>query len=278
MRIIADTYVLDEESLRRGTTADVYSAVNAARQQFAVKLYRSDGPAVGYAQELFSRERAALTALDHPGIVRLVDAGYSVEEASHYVVMEWVDTPLRAWLQTSAIEGWDSLMEEIGVPILRALRYAHERSVSHRDVKTDNVMMREGEPVLVDFGLARLLDAASLGATVRAFGTKPYAPPEHPEADHRGDLYSLGVTLVECFDLKAFDWDPSSYAESAARAIARMDIRPQARTFLERLLAVDPDDRYPTAELTRRRVPRGSRRAQNPEPGFTFRLAATFST
>jgi serine/threonine-protein kinase len=157
--------------------------------------------------ERVQREVLAMQALDHPNIVKVVEYEYSVKdgEASHYIVEEFIAgddlsahmTPGRGW-------SIDKIVEIFG-PLCDGLAALEAAKIVHRDLKPSNVRIRsDNSPVIVDFGLARVLDMSSITATVDGamFGTPRYFAPEQlrgtkHDIDHRTDLYALGVLIYE---------------------------------------------------------------------------------
>lgn len=166
------------------------------QQQVAVKLLRGLPDALT-AQRL-AAERQILAGLQHPNIARLYDGG-ATPGGQPYLVMEYVDgVALDRYLQAQALDLPARL--QLFLRICRAVQAAHQRLVLHCDLKPGNVLVRaDGEPVLLDFGIARLQDAAD-GAERGRFCTPPYASPELLAGQPVGvasDVYSLGVMLVE---------------------------------------------------------------------------------
>ncbi|MCB9915271.1 MAG: serine/threonine protein kinase [Planctomycetes bacterium] len=153
--------------------------------------------------ERFEREARVLARLDHPGVVRVVDAGRT--GTWYWLVMEYVDgVNLRKLIEEREVAPREALA--IVTQVCDALQYAHDQGVVHRDIKPENILVdRLGRVKIADFGLAKLVEreagAVTLTRSDQAMGTPQYMAPEQirrPLAvDHRADLYSLGVVLYE---------------------------------------------------------------------------------
>jgi serine/threonine-protein kinase len=147
------------------------------------------------------REAQAAARLNHPGIVTLYEMGE--EDGNALLVTELVEGATLARLAREG-ELSDREIGEIGADLCEALDHAHSRGVVHRDIKPENVQVTDGEPraKLMDFGIARLADGASLTAAGDVVGTLAYMSPEQAEGRPAGpeaDVYSLALTLYECW-------------------------------------------------------------------------------
>jgi serine/threonine protein kinase len=148
------------------------------------------------------REAQAAARLNHPGIVTLYELGE--EDGNALLVTELVDGATLAELHREGALS-DREIGEIGADLCEALDHAHCRSVVHRDIKPQNVLVtEEGEPraKLMDFGVARLTDGAGLTAPGDVVGTLAYMAPEQAEGREAGpaaDVYALALTLYECW-------------------------------------------------------------------------------
>jgi serine/threonine-protein kinase len=150
--------------------------------------------------ERFEREAKAAAALNHPNIVQVYDIGE--ENGTHFFAMEFVDGEDLA----QRLEREEKLPLEDGLSIIhsiaKALQFAHSRTIIHRDIKPDNIMVsQEGDIKLADMGLAKSVDEdKGVTATGVGLGTPYYMAPEQAEdasrADHRSDIYALGITLL----------------------------------------------------------------------------------
>jgi serine/threonine-protein kinase len=196
-----------------GTVYRVERTEGGFRQQAALKLLRSSRP--GSLQlERFERERQILASIDHPNIARLLDGG-STEDGQPYLVLELVEgLPIDRFCTERGLR-----LEarcELFVKVARAVDAAHRQLVVHRDLKPANILVDgRGEPRLLDFGLARLLDEDPTATQTAARMLTPrYASPEQilgQPVTTATDVYSLGVVLYELIAGR------SPYGEIAAR-------------------------------------------------------------
>ncbi len=253
VEVIDNRFILEPVPPRIGGTAHVYRARDHQREgaTVAIKLY--DGVAIDddLRLECFRRERAALEALTHPNVVRLVAAGRDQTRGQHYLALEWLEDDLVAHLrrQRSEALAWGSLARTVLRPLLEGLTAAQARRVIHRDIKPSNVMVAgDGTVKLADFGVAKLLDSIRLGMTVVELHSRPYAAPEREtgEIDGRSDLYSLGVTLIDV--LNGLDTRLRKDADVAS-VLGQLSLPDDARHFLGSLIEPDPDERPFTAKL-----------------------------
>ena len=205
------------------------------------------------------REAEVISRLRHPGICEIFEA--QLEGETPYLAMRYIHgEPLSARIaeSTRTPEERAALMATIE-RVAHALHAAHEAGVIHRDVKPANVMLAEdGEPVLLDFGIARILDdpATSLTGSEDVFGTPSYMSPEQlelpPDAlDRRTDVYSLGATLYECLTGRR-PFESATRAGLLAAIQKRApeipaELGPDLRAVLETALAKERDHRYATA-------------------------------
>jgi serine/threonine protein kinase len=165
------------------------------------------------------REAQAAARLNHPGIVTLYEMGE--EDGNALLVTELVAGATLAELSREGALS-DREIGEIGADLCEALDHAHCRSVIHRDIKPQNVLVTDGgEPraKLMDFGVARLADGASLTAPGDVVGTLAYMAPEQAEGREAGpaaDVYALALMLYECWSGE----NPNRRATPAATARA----------------------------------------------------------
>ena len=190
--------------LGRGGMAEVYKAYQPGLNRYvAVKVLHGhladDEDFIGR----FEREATAVARLRHPHIVQVYD--FDVESGLYFMVMEFVEGPtLKAELKERSVKGQIFPLPEttrIITALASAIDYAHSRGMVHRDLKPANVMFTaEGQVVLTDFGIARIVGAKRYTMTGAISGTPAYMSPEQGQGergDERSDIYSLGVVLYE---------------------------------------------------------------------------------
>ena len=227
------------------------------RQRVAIKLLRGVGSDPGIAGRM-AEERRILAGLGHPGIARLFDGG-TTPSGHPYLVMEYIDgPPLDAHCRHHGLGLHERL--QLFLRVCRAVQAAHQRLVVHCDLKPSNILVRdEVAPVLLDFGIARVLGQGQGGDDPSAFCTPAYASPEQlagASVDVTSDVFSLGVLLVELMARRTTgrgidDRDrpvplPSVLAQDDpgwARAL-----RGDLDAITAKACALDPAQRYPTVE------------------------------
>ena len=196
------SYELIEE-IGHGGMGEVYLAERCHgehRRQVAVKLLK---PGMHSKENLrrFSKEGQIIAKLEHPNIARLYDS--SSEGCRPYLVMEYVvGKPIDVYCDAEELSIRDRL--ELFLKVCAAVEFAHHHLVVHRDLKPSNILVTpEGEPMLLDFGISKLLDAEAINAdtaTQVLAMTPQYASPEQVRGEMvstSSDLYSLGVLLFE---------------------------------------------------------------------------------
>ncbi len=256
------------ESLGKGGMGEVYVAEDTRLgRRVALKVLSRDLAIDADRRERFEREARAVAALNHPNIVTI----YSVEEADGV-----------PFLTLELVEGrtLDALIPPGGLPVDRLLAYAipladavgaaHQRGITHRDLKPGNVMISDdGRVKVLDFGLAKLKESnASLAASLptqeltgegRIVGTVAYMSPEQAEGkpvDPRSDVFSLGVVIFEmATSQRPFKGDTQVSLLSAiikdtpsSLTDLKADLPRDLARIVRRCLSKDPEDRYQTAK------------------------------
>jgi serine/threonine protein kinase len=191
--------------LGRGGMGTVFLAEREEpRQRVAIKVIKR-GMDTDEIITRFRRERQLLAALNHPNIARLLD-GATTEDGLPYFVLEHVDgLPITEYCDEQKLDINRRL--QLFQKICGAVSYIHRNLIVHRDIKPSNILVTEdGEPKLLDFGIAKLLASEDVGTTivptvagVRLL-TPDYASPEQINGDQittASDIYSLGVVLYE---------------------------------------------------------------------------------
>ncbi len=198
-------YVL-EKLLGSGGVGRVYLATRETefQKQVAVKLLKR-GMDTDELVRRFVSERQILAQLEHPNVANLLDGG-ATADGRHYLVMEYVDgSPIDRYCSDNLLDVPQRL--KLFLKVCDAVHFAHRNLVVHRDLKPSNILVgQDGEPKLLDFGIAKLLRPESFPQTVlptapgwRAM-TPEYASPEQVRGgliSTASDVYSLGMVLYE---------------------------------------------------------------------------------
>jgi tRNA A-37 threonylcarbamoyl transferase component Bud32/tetratricopeptide (TPR) repeat protein len=260
---LGSSYTLGHE-LGGGGMSRVFAATETSLgRQVVVKVLPPE-MAEGVSIERFKREIQLAAQLRHPHIVPVLAAGVS-NGLPYYTMPLEEGHSLRARLAKS---GPMPVTEVISVlrDVAKALAYAHERGVVHRDIKPDNVLLTGGAAVVTDFGVAKALAASKredIGVTLTqigsSLGTPAYMAPEQAAADtnsnHRADIYAFGVMAYEMLAGR-----PPFYGKSGQKLLAAQmgerpepiaDVRPDVPPVLAQLvmkcLEKDADDRPQSA-------------------------------
>lgn len=229
------------EWLGAGGMGEVYRVARADgqyEQDAALKLMASRDRDVW---ERFNRERQLLANLDHPNIARLIDGGV-VDDGRPYMVMELIEgQPLCAPGETAGL----SLRSRLGLfgKVCEAVSHAHSRLVLHRDIKPANILVKHGEPRLLDFGVAGLI--AESESDLHAPMTLAYAAPEQIARQPVSvaiDVFGLGATLCEYLT------GQPPLRDGTAIRLPPNSLDADLRAILNRAVAADPSARYESAE------------------------------
>lgn len=193
----------------------------------------------GIASLSLTRELKALSDLEHNNIVRLF--GLGTDGAERFLVFEWLQETLEERIRSLGPSDWRDYYEQVGRPLLEALRYAHARGRVHRDLKPSNVMFSDQMvPKITDFGIARDLTEVHIGRTFAAVGSHPWTPAEQDDGmqSERRDLYSWAAICVASLTGR-LDYRSSAELRSAAEKL--QSVAPSH--LLTRCLSDTPEER-----------------------------------
>lgn len=189
-----------ERELGGGGMSRVFVARDLGLDRDVVVKVLSRESTAGVSGERFRREIQVIARLQHPHIVSILSAG-SADGALYYVMPFIGGESLRARI---AREGPLAVPDAVRIlrEVLDALAFAHKHGVIHRDIKPENVLIEAGHCVVADFGIAKALrESGTMTSAGVALGTPAYMSPEQatadPTADHRSDLYAVGVLGYE---------------------------------------------------------------------------------
>jgi serine/threonine protein kinase len=185
--------------LGKGGMAVVYRAVDTMLDRnVAIKVIQSESGNQEKFTKRFLRESKTLANLSHPNIVKVLD--YGEYEGAPYLVMEFISGgALKAMIGKPIPYAEAAAML---VPMARALHYAHQQKIVHRDVKPENILINDsGQPMLSDFGILKLVDleeSRGLTGTGKIVGTPAYMSPEQirgREVDGRADVIRWALSF-----------------------------------------------------------------------------------
>ncbi len=198
-QMIANRYMIVKH-IGQGGMADVYVAVDTLlNREVAIKILRGELCSDPISLLRFQREAQASCALIHPNIVEIYDVGE--DSNHHYIVMEYI----RGRTLKQLINQRGALLKEEAVDIMKQLvsatQEAHKKGVIHRDIKPQNVLVKDdGTIKMVDFGIALAHDALQLTQADSVMGSVHYLAPElarGESATYQSDIYSLGILFYE---------------------------------------------------------------------------------
>jgi serine/threonine-protein kinase len=263
-----------QQLIGRGGMADVYVGVHTTLHvQRAVKILQGHLSEDDDLMRRFRDEATAVAELRHPNIVQVYD--FDLFDGQPYIVMELLaGMSMSAYLKGLHKLGHTLPLETVGRlldGIASALDYAHARGIVHRDVKPANVILRQGntplspsiplppdtDPVLTDFGIARVSSATTRTLTGTVLGTPAYMSPEQVRGetvDPRSDNYSLGIMLYEMlagtlpFDPEVDTTASVLYKQANIAPPPLANTSPRVQAIVDRALQKERDARYQKAK------------------------------
>jgi tRNA A-37 threonylcarbamoyl transferase component Bud32 len=255
------------ERMGRGGMADVYRAYHPGLDRYvAIKVLHERLAEEADFITRFQREARAVARLRHPHIIQVFD--FDADGDCYWMVMDYIEGGRTVKELLRDLDAHNQRMSlgqvlEIATHVADALDYAHHQGMVHRDIKPSNILLRSPvDPVLGDFGIARLADQSGLTASGAMIGTPAYMSPEQgrgEKADERSDIYALGIVVYEMLTGRLpFDADtpfaimlkhmndplisPRTLNEALPFSVERVVLK---------CLAKHPEDRYLTAGALR---------------------------
>src|SRR6266568_1487861 len=263
------------ERLGRGGMAEVWKAFDSQLERYvAIKILHADLQSDPEFLTRFTREARVIASLHHPNIVQVHDFQVIRSPETNtpiaYMVMDYVEgQTLADYIRSTSRMGKfppAADIVQLFASISRATDYAHHHGMIHRDIKPANILLDKrhtahnpmGEPILSDFGIAKLLGVSTGTQSGNWLGTPTYISPEqalgHP-GNERADIYSLGVVLYEiCTGVQPFHGESVSAilmqqinAMPTPPALINPSIPPALTMVIMRCLAKDPATRFSSA-------------------------------
>jgi serine/threonine protein kinase len=250
------------ELLGQGGMSAVYKANDPnLRRVVALKLIHPHLSSDPEFVRRFEEEATVVAQLRHPNVIQVFD--FTHDDETYYIVFEFVPgETLQDRLKRLHESGRQMSIDDTVNIITQsadALEYAHNKGLVHRDIKPANIMVNiQNNPIVMDFGIAKIVGGTQHTATGAVLGTARYMSPEQIQGqkiDPRTDIYSLGVTLFETLGGR-----PPFNADSAMTVMMmhmtdpvpdlrnlRADVPPGLAAVVNKAMAKDPDQRFQTA-------------------------------
>ncbi len=244
----------------KGGMADVYLALDSIlNREVAVKVLRNELAEDSVAIERFAREANAATKLSHPNIVDIYDVGQDGDK--HYIVMEYIrGVTLKDLLRR---RGPIPFKESVWImkQLSSALMEAHKNGIIHRDIKSQNIMIKDdGTVKIADFGIALAKGISNITSENSVVGSVHYLAPELSQGEQatmQSDIYSLGIVFYELITGKVpYEGDTAVqiavlHVRNDVPSIRELDnsIPQSVENIIIKATARNLDERYPNAAL-----------------------------
>lgn len=242
-----------------GGMSNVYKAIDTASgNTVAIKFLKQEFFGNEELVRRFKNESKAISLLDNPNIIKVIDVNISADEK--YIVVEYIDgITLKDYIDNRKVLTWQETVRFTST-ILSAIGHAHDNGIIHRDLKPQNIMLlRDGTLKIMDFGIARLSTANQKTVTDKAIGSVHYISPEQVKgknSDGRSDIYSIGIMMYEMLT------GTLPFVSDTAVSVAIKQVSDTARRPSEIVQSIpkgleqivlkaiekNADDRYPSAQ------------------------------
>jgi len=255
--ILSDKYEI-VKLIAAGGMGEIYLGVHRALgQKRAIKIIHQTVEKEKDIRKRFLLEAQLAASIDHPGIIQIIDFGS--DEDFDYLIMPYIDGKTLQEKMATGAYGWHQCLKMM-IPMAEAISHAHKKNIIHRDIKPANFMIDvQGRIILTDFGISKNLGDVGLTATNTMLGSPKFMSPEQitgKAVDKRSDLYSLGMVFYQMvtgeYAFESDDIAPLMYKQVHEMPAHPSDVKGEVPRdigdIIMKLLAKEPDDRYPDGE------------------------------